>query len=407
MVCKIHPYFVPLPRWEGDFYERSEYMPGDSVKVGMVASLTGQFSGQGSQALAGAAAWSRDVNETGGVFVGSYGGKLPVSLKHYDDESKAQVARSMTERLIIEDRVDLLLGPYSSVLTLAAAPVAEEHHRVLWNHGGASDQIYSKGYRWVVGVLTPASRYLHGLVDLVRKRDPGPRRVAILHSSRGSFPESVASGVETYAVGKGFQISFKGRYQPPVTDFSPLLEEMDRSGPELIIEVGRIQDDLLLASQIAQRGTKANAVALVAAGINQFGEELGDRALGFMGPSQWEPAGVDTPDYGPSAGELGERLAAFRPGGGDYAMAQAYAAGLVAQRCVEEAGTLDNRVLRETAGRADFTTFYGRFKIDPATGCQVGRSVVIVQWQSGGKVVVWPREMCQGELIYPAPIGAG
>ncbi len=377
------------------------------MKVGMVASLTGQFSGQGSQALAGAAAWARDVNETGGVFVGSYGGKLPVSLNHYDDESKAQVARSMTERLIIEDRVDLLLGPYSSVLTLAVAPVAEEHHRVFWNHGGASDQIYSKGYRWIVGILTPASKYLHGVVDLARERDPGPRRVAILHSSRGSFPESVASGVETYAVRKGFQISFKSRYQPPVTDFSPLLEEMDRSGPELIIGVGRIQDDLLLAGQIAQRGTKAKAVALVAAGINQFSEELGDRALGFMGPSQWESAGADTPDFGPSAAELGERLAAFRPGGGDYAMAQAYAAGLVAQKCVEEAGTLDNRVLRETAGRADFTTFYGRFKIDPATGCQVGRSVVIVQWQSGGKVVVWPREMHQGELIYPAPIGAG
>ena len=382
-------------------------MPAGMVKVGMVASLTGQFSGQGSQALEGAAAWAKDVNETGGIFVGSYGGKLPVCLKHYDDESRAAVARAMTERLLVEDGVDLLLGPYSSVLTLAACPAAEEHQRVLWNHGGAADQIYAQGFRWVVGVLTPASKYLHGVVDLVKERDPGPRRMAILHSSRGSFSPSVASGVEAYAVEQGFHIAFKGRYQPPLTDFSPLLDEMDRNVPEVIIGVGRIQDDLLLASQIVDRGTTAKAVALVAAGINQFAEELGDRALGFMGPSQWEPTGDYAPDCGPSAGELGRRLAAFRPGGGDYAMAQAYAAGLVAQRCVKEAGTLDNHALREVADRADFTTFYGRFKIDPATGCQVGRSVVIVQWQSGDKVVVWPREMRQGELNYPAPIGVG
>ena len=377
-------------------------MPRDRVTVGMAASLTGQFSGQGSQALEGAAAWSRDTNEAGGIFVGNYGIKLPVHLIHYDDQSKAEVARMMTEKLILDDRVDLLLGPYSSVLTLAAAPVAERYQRVLWNHGGASDQIYIQGFRWVVGILTPASRYLHGVIDLLQETDPGPRRAAILHSSKGSFSPAVASGVERYAVEQGYQIAFKGLYHPPTSDFSPLLDKIRRREPDLIIGVGRIQDDLLLARQIVQKSVRARAIALVAAGIHQFGEELGDQAEGFMGPSQWEPAGAYIPDYGPTAQELANRLQAFRPGGGDYAMAQAYAAGVVAQRCVEEAGTLDNGSLREMANRLDFTTFYGRFKLDPATGSQVGSSVVIVQWQRGEKVVVWPRQMRQGELDYPS-----
>ena len=82
-------------------------------------------------------------------------------------------------------------------------------------------------------------------------------------------------------------------------------------------------------------------------------------------------------------------------------MVQAYAAGLVAQRCVEDAGTLDSAALRDMAGTLEFATFYGRFKIDSVTGCQIGRSVVIVQWQGGRKVVVWPQERSQGQLRYP------
>ena len=372
------------------------------LKVGMVVSLTGQFHSQGSQALQGAAAWVQDVNTSGGVFVGSHGRTLPVWLKHYDDGSKAQSTRAFTEKLIVDDGVDLLLGPYSSNLTLAAAPVAEEYQRVLWNHGGASDQIYSRGFRWIVGILTPASRYLVGVVDLVKERDPGTHKVAIVRSSTGSFPLAVSSGVEDYAAQEGFQIVFKGQYSSPSSDFALLLNELRESEPDIILGVGRIQDDLLLARQMVVGRIRAKAIALVAAGVGEFGEALGDDARGFIGPSQWEPGGAYSPEYGPSGRDLARRFEVLRPGGGDYAMAQAYAAGLVAQRCVEQAGTLDNHALREMAKQLDFTTFYGRFKLDPVTGCQVGRSVVIVQWQGDEKVIVWPKGLRQADPIYPS-----
>ena len=377
-------------------------MPGDRVRVGMVASLTGQFAGQGRQALEGASAWTRDCNAGGGIFVLSRGGHLPVELTFYDDESVAQVAAAMAEKLVLEDRVDLLLGPYSSVLTLAVARVTERLQRVLWNHGGASDQIYSQGFRWTVGILTPASRYFFGVVDLVSERDPSARRLAIFGSTRGSFPIAVASGVDAYAAQHGFQTVYRGQYVSPAADFSPLLAEMEETEPDIIVGVGRIDDDLLLARQMVQRGVRARAIALVAAGIGHFSEVLGSCAGGFMGPSQWEPGAASVPDYGPTAQDLAERAGPFGWRDRDYAMAQAYAAGLVAQKCVELAGTLDNRDLREVADRLEFTTFYGRFKLDPVTGCQVGRSVVTVQWQGGKKVVVWPKEVRQGDAIYPS-----
>ena len=80
-------------------------------------------------------------------------------------------------------------------------------------------------------------------------------------------------------------------------------------------------------------------------------------------------------------------------------MAQAYAAGLVVERCLKEAGTLDNQALRQTAAKLDFTTFYGRFRIDPVTGCQIGHSMVVVEWQKGWKPIVWPKDMRQADWM--------
>lgn len=379
-------------------------MKASRLNVGMVASLTGPFQGQGRQALEGVAAWVRKANEAGGVYVGSHDTRLTVQLNYYDDQSSPRVARELTEKLVLVDQVDLLLGPYSSVLTLAVAPVAERFHRVLWNHGGASDHIYDQGFRWVVGILAPASSYFIGVIDTVNDRDPSASKVAILHSANGSFPQAVASGAESRALQRGFQPAFVGRYRSPA-ELPSLIRQLEEMEPDIILGVGRIEDDLLLAKHILHGRTGAKAIALVAAGIGQFKEDLGGEATGFLGPSQWEPGAAYVPDYGPSAEELAKVLEVPGQMGGDYTMAQAYAAGLVAQRCVEEAGTLENGALRDVAGRLDFPTFYGRFKIDPETGRQVGRSVVTVQWQGGQKVVVWPRELRQGDLVYPSKIG--
>ena len=372
---------------------------GDRIRVGMAVSLSGQFSSQGRQALQGASAWVNDTNADGGMYVASAGRNLPLDLIHYDDESTVHGARSLTERLIVDDAVDILLGPYSSVLTLAACNVAEEHGAVLWNHGGASDRIHEQGFRRCVGILAPASHYMVGLVDLLLERDPRPRRVAILHARRGTFPGAVASGLETEVIGRGSEVVLNRAYQVPVSDFSTLMAEVEAAEPDLVAGAGRIQDDLALAREIRSRGLHAEAVALVVAGVAEFGGELGEQADGFTGPSQWEPAASYTPEYGPTAQQLALRHPGFAPGEMDYAMAQAYAGGLVAGRCVEEAGTLDAGALRKAAGGLDFTTFYGRFSIDPDTGLQVGRSVVIVQWQRGRKVVVWPPDVREAEAV--------
>ena len=363
-----------------------------TLVVGMPVSLSGQFRAQGRQALAGLQAWARDANS-----------KSPdsFSVLHYDDGSDPSTVSAVTRRLIGDDRVDVLIGPYSSVLTSAAAQVAEAHGKLLWNQGGASDSVYRQGYRWTVGILTPASRYLTGLLPLVRQADPSATNIALVRASTGEFPKAVCSGLEESARDLGFTTVLATAFPASAVDFSAVVGELKAAGPDVVVIVGRVQNDLRLARQLAESGLIAGAVVAVAAGIQAFQDDLGSLADRFVGPSQWEPEVQHTPDFGPTADQV---IASLRRDGHlhvDYPMAQSYAAGVVVQRCLQEAGGADSQALREAASELEFSTFYGRFKIDGETGRQTGRDTLLVQWQEGRKVIVWPPQLAQGELIYP------
>ena len=373
------------------------------LRVGIPASLSGQFQAQGRQALVGLQAWADDVNRAGGIALDCRGPGAEVSVIHHDDSSKPEQSKQITERLITQDRVELLFGPYSSVLARAAAQVAESHHRLIWNQGGASDDIYQQGYRWVVGILTPASQYLTGLLPLVREADPVAKTIGLLQAYPGTFPRMITTEVQRQADLLGFEVTYIRKFPPSIDDFSDILEEIRKIGPQVLVMVGRISNDLKFARQLVQRPLSLRAVAVVATPIRQFQEALGDDVEGFIGPSQWEPTGTYPHDYGPSAHEVLASLSKRHQGQVDYPMAQAYAAGLVAQRCLEQSGTLEDQVLRETAGKLDFSTFYGRFRINSVTGRQVGRSSLIVQWQGGRKLILWPPEQRQATLVHPWP----
>ena len=358
----------------------------------MPASLSGQFQAQGRQALAGLQAWARDANAA-----------TPDSFRfiHYDDASDRTTVREITRRLIVDDKVDILFGPYSSVLTSAAAQIAEEHGKLLWNHGGASDNIYRQGYRWIVGILTPARQYLAGLLPLVRQTDPTASTIALVRASTGEFPNAVCLGVTAGAEALGLKTVLSTEFEAATDDFSGVVAELKAARPDVVVIVGRVQNDLRLARQLVESGVNAGTAAAVAAGIQGFHDDLGSLAERFVGPSQWEPEANFDPDFGLDSQQVIVSLRRDGESHVDYPMAQTYAAGVVLQRCLAEAGSSDNQALREAAARLRFSTFYGEFQIDGETGRQVGRETLLVQWQEGRKVIVWPPQLAQGALAYP------
>jgi branched-chain amino acid transport system substrate-binding protein len=351
--------------------------------------------------LLGAQVWVEETNRAGGIWLHGSQTQLPLRLTFYDDASTPERYTVLTERLIAEDQVDILLGPYSSGAALRAAEVAERFQCVLWNHGGASEAIYTRGFAWVVGILSPPSTYFHSVIDLVRHTRPLASHVAIVYSTAGAFPKDIAAGAVQYCQQRGFETVHTYPYPAGTIDFTPLLQQLESTAPVLVLSVGRIEDDLRFATQYLQHQIPAEVVGLIVTPLTLFRATFGSAAAHFVGPSQWEPAIMTTPEYGPSSAEVLARLVARRPEGVDYPMAQAYAGGLVAQRCLEVAGILDQHVLRQVANMLDFTTFYGRYRIDPDTGRQVGHRMPVVQWQGDHKMVVWPIEDSAPESALP------
>ena len=330
--------------------------------------------------------------------ISQLGGKLPVALIHYDDASSPERAVANVERLIQVDRVRVLIGPYASDLTRAVVRVARERGKLLWNHGGASDDIHRLG-GGVVGILTPASRYFGGVLELVRRVDAAAHKTAVLYRRGSRFGRLATRGAQAAGRRSGFIVAALA-YSSLPTDLPRLLAKLRRQRPDLILSVGSFEDDCAIAREIIAAGVRTKTFALTAAAMREFGQTLGTGAEAILAPSQWEPDARYLVDFGPSAQQVATRISAM-DSASDYPAAQAYAACLIAQHCLEEAGSADDEALWRAACALDCTTFFGRFRINPRTGIQSGHEMVWVQWQGGKKVVVWPPSVAQARPVYP------
>jgi branched-chain amino acid transport system substrate-binding protein len=350
------------------------------MRVGVSLSLSGQFQRQGEQAQDGLRLWVNYVRDAGE-------GPTP-HLIVLDDRSRASVAREHVRRLLTEERIDVLVGPYSSGLVLAVAPLADAAGKVLWNHGGTSDAIFGKGGRHVVSVPSPASDYLRDLPRWIRRCAPWASRVAILHAASGTFAGQVARGAAEGARAAGFAEVRVGTFESPLHEARAVLREAAELEPDLLVSVGAFEDDLAIARQrAALPGT--TSLSLVGAGLSAFGDEMGDLAEGIIGPSQWEPMAGEAPLTGPESTWFAGALEGAFQRTAEYPAAQAFAMGLIlgeCRRCC--AGSLDDRVLLGAARALETTTFYGGFRLDPLTGRQVGHRIRLVQWRDGRKRVI-------------------
>jgi branched-chain amino acid transport system substrate-binding protein len=351
----------------------------EPVVVGLSVSLSGPLRRQGQDAYDGIRLWVNHVVSAS---------DLPLRLVALDDASSVSRARANVTRLLTEERVDLLLGPYGSGSTRAAAYLAAAHGKILWNHGGASDAIIEAGSGRVVSVLSPASHYLRGLPSLARHRTAA-RQAVILYAARGTFASSVRHGVEEGARAAGFDSVRAVGFDTALRAPKALLGAALADRPDLLVVAGRFEDDAAIIRERELLET-IRTIACVAAGTDVFHQELGVRAEGVIGPSQWEPHLYERPSLGPSsAWFVSEFRRVFQRDPG-YVAAQAYAIGLILGECIRRADSLEDRKLLAAALALDTTTLYGGFRLDPATLRQVGHEILLVEWRSGRKHPVAP-----------------
>ena len=167
---------------------------GDTITLGSSISLTGKYATNGLHTQRGYDYAVKVINEAGGVKVGGKSYKLAV--KYYDDESTPARGAQLAERLIQQDGVEYMLGPYSSGMTKAIAPVSEKFGVPMVEAEGASRSLFTQGYKYLFAVLSTSEQYLATAIDFAAAKSSDPKGVRIALAFEGDpFSMDVRAGV--------------------------------------------------------------------------------------------------------------------------------------------------------------------------------------------------------------------
>ena len=376
------------------------------IVIGMTMPLSGSLATDGRMSLDGLKLWAQNVNSSGGIYVKSMNAKMPVRLVYYDDASTTSNVASLYPTLVSTDHANFLVAPYSSGLTLAAAPIAEQNHLLLLSHGGASDSIWAKNYNYVVGVLSPGSKYMIPVIDMLGTLNPKPTNVAMFFGN-DAFSLSVMKAAGPYAVSKGFTIAYNQTYDESASSYTSQLSQIQASGATVIIGGAHFADGETIMKGIQSLGLHFGLVSLLVAPDDpHFIQDLGSVANAVAVPSQWE-ANQEYTSFSPYYGNITSKQfnSTFASTFGmvpNYEAAEGYNTGLVLEKAISDSGSLNSTVVRNQLSSENFWTFYGNFQIG-ASGIQAGHSMVVAQWQNGAKQTIWPTAVASAKPIFPAP----
>src|SRR2546430_16099713 len=332
------------------------------VRIGASLSLTGTYAKLGKNQQEGYQLCQKDLNAKGGLL----GRKVEFVV--YDDQSLPPTGVRLYEKLITEDKVDAVMGPYSSPITEAVVNVTEKYKKIMVTPLAATTSIFRKEPRrkYIVMVLSPAEVYLEGLVDMGTKR--GLKTVAVVNEDT-LFSKAAASGAVELAKKKGMQVVFQEAYPKGNTDFSALLTKVKALTPDVLAAATYFDDAVALTRQMRELDINPKAYGVTVGGdLPEFYDTLKTNAEYVYGATQCAPV-LPYPNYT-------EFFEAYKKEFGhepSYHSASGYAGCLISAEAVQRAGTLDADRVREQLLKLEMRTVFGEYKVD-ADGFQAAHT---------------------------------
>ena len=350
----------------------------EPIRIGATMSITGKaYSVQGGYGREGYLLCQKHLNTQGGLL------GRPVEFLIYDDESDEKTATRLYEKLIVEDKVDAILGPYGTAITEAVADIPDKHRKVMVAANAATSSIWEKGRRYLIMVLAPVDSAASGALDLATRN--GLKKVAIINQD-ALLPKAVAKTTNELAKSKGLDVVAFETYPSGTSDFSPLLKKMHETAPDLlVIAAVRLDDHVTILRQMRGMNFDAKMVSNLPYGLlPEFYQQLGRDAEFVYSATFWE-AGLPNPgnrDFVAAYQKEFNRAPAVQS-------ANSYAGCQLFAEAVRQAGTTESEKLRETLLSLKTKTILGDFAVDQR-GFQTGQKAVTIQWQDGKQAVVWP-----------------
>ncbi len=382
----------------------------NTLLFGAPISLTGATATEGHLTLEGYQLWVKAVNDQGGIKVGNKTYK--VQLKYYDDGSSTTKSAQFTQQLITTDKVNFLLGPYGTAATLQDEGIAEQYKIPMVEANGAAKAIFSKGFHYVFGVLSPAAEYAQVMLQAALALPTPPQTVAII-SADDAFSKEVAAAAKDYATAHNLNVVYYKQYPSNSTDLTGVLTALKSSGPngtvpDMILGSGHENEAVTTMKECKQLNINAKLYAFtVGPATPDFITVLGKDANYVLGSSQWTEqekySGVDVFKTPAAYTDMYKQEFKHDPA---YQSAESSAAGIAFQFAIQQAGSIDPQKVRDALAKLDIMTFYGRIHFD-ATGANTFKPMATIQIQNGQVVTVFPTEVANAQLMYPTPSFGG
>ena len=359
-----------------------------TIRIGGTLSLEGRYTLPSNMLKNGYELWAKEVNERGGIL----GRKI--ELIFYDDKSNPDVVGQLYEKLITQDKVDLVLSPYGSTLTIPAAEVTEKHKYFLLAASPSSGKLWEKDVKYMFGVYSTADRYFIGFLDLIGRRKM--KNVGVIFGTT-AFNVSAAAGVRKWVDHFGLNLVFFESYTDHEKELPGILKKMRSSGVECLVFCGYPPEGYFFIEQLKADEFRLSALAItIIPAYPDFYAKVGPFAEGIFGPSQWEP---DERLPFPGTSEFKKKFLVHTGEEPTYHACSAYSVGQILEKSILNVGGIDQEKIRNYVAKLDTVTILGRFKVDER-GRQIGHNPILIQWQNGVKEIVYPTKLRTAPAVF-------
>ena len=361
----------------------------DPVRIGVALSQTGNLADSAAPYFKGLDLWREQANARGGL------AGRPIEFVVYDDRSDPATAARLYEKLITDDKVNLVMSSLGSATAATGSAVAEKHKMVMINGGGAAEAIQQRGFKYVFQTAARISSYADGIVPMIEKYKI--KSIALV-SRDYAAARDISKAIKEQIKDKDVKIVMDEYFPAGTADFSSQIAKGQQLQPDLWI-------GLLYPSEAIETVRQFHSMNympkfFIANGVSQddFIKSAGKDAEYALGMSLFEPSL-------PSEGNK-EFVKTYRdkynadPG---YYSAFGFVAGTVLEAAVKKAGSIDTEKVREVLTTLKIGSVMGKHEVDPSTYMQIGVKGLVVQVQNGKREVVWPEEYKTAEPKLPIP----
>ena len=378
---------------------------GDTIIFGAAVSFTGKYSTNGKHTKNGYELAVKRINEMGGIFVD--GETYKITIKYYDDESTPARSGQLAERLIKQDKIKFILGPYGSGPTKGIAPITEKHKIPMVEGNGASRSLFNKGYKYLFAVLSTSEQYLAESINLLAEqfkkagKDPSSAKVAIAVEN-DPFSMDIRAGVLDDARRWGMKVIIDDKLPKELTDMTATLTKVKALKPDVLIVSGHSKGAALVIRQTSQMKVDVPMLAITHCEAADVIGKFGGDANYTLCATQWAETMTYRDKWFGFAGDyakLFKETYGYMP---PYQAAESTAAVLVYVDALERARSFDTEKVRDALAATNLLTFYGWVDFDD-TGKNIAKPMVLRQIQKGKLIPVAPSRFAAGKVIYPRP----